>query len=728
MGAYAIAQYLDQVSGAVYVGTRRDGDVQFHVYWRDAKPIVIAWSDTEPMLYDFKTTKVSAEDLYGKTLDCGNGKLVIGPEPVYITSIDKAWAIRSVYEYTLDEAKDLCDYYAVMMGKTPEFNMKEQYLEPNYYEEFLEEIYEGAQGYEFIKEHVFQAVNRLEQITDGRMPSAEEAKNLLDTFYAIGDDFIKAYQEKVIVMPEREFFGLLFGIQNMAENAGDLYMAALDCTATPVADAYGRGQKIDKRLSQKEKQVSGGLYTFSRAMLKYAEEFAKTAVDVSKKTESNPQKNPIIISRNEMANRIMNWVEAAEAFEAPGHGRLMLQMLSPSRKLYNFEKNQVEFSLYNFGKQDFNGEIRLLDKENNLVLHLPAQMEAGKSGKLEAVFELKNTTDDPTQYKLQLLEGEDVIYEEEIKDVKIQDQLGLTLKNSQQHLEEMDSVVFEVENYYDGPQTIELEVEPPQGWSLADNTVTVELDSKETKEIPFKITKRTKTPYHEYYFKATAKKQDAVLSDSIYPLNFTLASFTTDPIDPAAWNGDISGWESAYPVYISPPENPQDEQNWKEDRMAMRAYARWDEKYFYLMARVNDDIHLNYQTGDYIWNGDSVQLAIDADHNKTTSFMPGDHEYVFALTDTGLVAGGSYGKNEAFSDITFNVVRKEEEHMTYYLIRLPKETVSPMQLQTGTQFGLNLAINDADYIAREYMDELTYGTIYAKEPVSYYTWSLTGQE
>ena len=162
--------------------------------------------------------------------------------------------------------------------------------------------------------------------------------------------------------------------------------------------------------------------------------------------------------------------------------------------------------------------------------------------------------------------------------------------------------------------------------------------------------------------------------------------------------------------------------------MALRAYARWNENGLYIMARVNDDIHLNYQKGDYIWNGDSVQVAIDADHSQTASFMPGDHEYVFALTDTGQDKGSSYGKDASFERIDFQVVRNEEEHMTYYLIRLPKEAVSPLKMQNGSQFGMNLAINDADYISREYMDELTYGTLYAKAPIYYYTWSLTGQE
>jgi len=44
--------------------------------------------------------------------------------------------------------------------------------------------------------------------------------------------------------------------------------------------------------------------------------------------------------------------------------------------------------------------------------------------------------------------------------------------------------------------------------------------------------------------------------------------------------------------------------------------AAWDDNNFYFSAFVKDDIHLNTGSGDSIWNGDGIQMAIDPTNAK----------------------------------------------------------------------------------------------------------------
>ena len=120
------------------------------------------------------------------------------------------------------------------------------------------------------------------------------------------------------------------------------------------------------------------------------------------------------------------------------------------------------------------------------------------------------------------------------------------------------------------------------------------------------------------------------------PLQFTYVPQAAEEIDTDSFTGDISAWKNAYPVMINVPENPADPESWDKANAALRAYAQWDSNYLYVLVRVNDDKHLNSQApGTNIWNGDNIQISIDADNSKDTQYESGDYEYGFSLLDSG---------------------------------------------------------------------------------------------
>ncbi len=76
-----------------------------------------------------------------------------------------------------------------------------------------------------------------------------------------------------------------------------------------------------------------------------------------------------------------------------------------------------------------------------------------------------------------------------------------------------------------------------------------------------------------------------------------------------------------------------------------RLWSAYDDDYFYMYARVHDDLFSQSKQGEEIWSGDSIQFAVSAG-------MPGEnlqwYEYGMALTPQG--RDGFHGQSESSSD------------------------------------------------------------------------------
>lgn len=154
-------------------------------------------------------------------------------------------------------------------------------------------------------------------------------------------------------------------------------------------------------------------------------------------------------------------------------------------------------------------------------------------------------------------------------------------------------------------------------------------------------------------------------------------------------------------------------------------YAQYDSEYLYFLVVAEDEVQHNKASGVNIWQGDSLQISIDADNTKTSAYDAGDYEFGWALTDSGLqqyqwktAQGVTYDP----ASILFAVKRVEANRngkaATIYEIAIPKGQLAPMKLESGTVVGFNFLINDDDGKGRNWL-EWTEGTGSKKSP-SYY--------
>ena len=90
---------------------------------------------------------------------------------------------------------------------------------------------------------------------------------------------------------------------------------------------------------------------------------------------------------------------------------------------------------------------------------------------------------------------------------------------------------------------------------------------------------------------------------------------------PSRIDGDLAEW-AGQPVYDSPFLVYWDDGWDQTNDGAVRWHVGWDEANLYIAARVSDDRHVQTQTGNKVYLGDSLEIQIDTDGGATTSVSP----------------------------------------------------------------------------------------------------------
>ncbi|MDD5348574.1 MAG: sugar-binding protein [Chthoniobacteraceae bacterium] len=132
----------------------------------------------------------------------------------------------------------------------------------------------------------------------------------------------------------------------------------------------------------------------------------------------------------------------------------------------------------------------------------------------------------------------------------------------------------------------------------------------------------------------------------------------------------------------------------------------WDQKYFYIGAKVQDNVFRNETAGgSEIWRGDGLQLLIDP--ARGSKEKPGKYDYALGIGKSGpsawcyLSADGRAPAGAA-KDIVIAAKRASDGTggMTYE-IAIPWERLAPFLPGIGANLGLAVILNDDDSAGRD---------------------------
>ncbi|MNI01521.1 Endo-1,4-beta-xylanase A precursor [compost metagenome] len=227
--------------------------------------------------------------------------------------------------------------------------------------------------------------------------------------------------------------------------------------------------------------------------------------------------------------------------------------------------------------------------------------------------------------------------------------------------------------------------------------------------------KKITIPIIELPEKARAALKVMVTLDSGFtkvidrPFNFIAA--VSDRQTPVI-DGDIEeGWHKGMPIVINRPDQNKNIANWGgEDDLSGRGYLKWDRNYMYMAMKVKDDIHVQKGVGGDIWQGDSIQFAIDTGRANGVGSSQ-NNEIGIALGEKGPIVWrwlSGNGKSEGEMTNVQAAVYRSNTYTSYELAIPWSELLPEGRLPaSGDILGFSMLINENDATTRrgwlEYM-------------------------
>jgi hypothetical protein len=136
----------------------------------------------------------------------------------------------------------------------------------------------------------------------------------------------------------------------------------------------------------------------------------------------------------------------------------------------------------------------------------------------------------------------------------------------------------------------------------------------------------------------------------------------------------------------------------------------------YVAVEVTDDIQTNGGADALIWDGDSVQLALDMAANGGTSYdATDDFEYGWALTTAGLEAHRWTAPAGAATAMEVYTVRRSGAS-TVYEVRLSASDLGVLGFDAGMRVRISVLVNESDAALREGYLEWGSGVGMVKNP------------
>lgn len=701
----SVKELNQRTSGGRYMGQiELSGDMTAHMYLKDQKLVAVAWNkavgEKETDSFDFGT-KLTVYDRYGNY--AGSSEVVeLGESPVYLEGLSNDTIAQNVYynvKRSIDHSLTKLSYISENKG----------------FKEISDTLYETAEKLHF-----------------DRMPSADEALEIMKQYYLIGNKAIEMYKNGEFEGELKDLTSVLYMVYLSGNPIMNMYLASVNSDEAYTPE---NGKKVKDARAEIKKKAEDGTLSYSESIVKFAEELAEDTNVLYKSSDSSRMKTGILKAWDTLSGYVADWAVEVAGTEQKEYNNILMQIPSTECEIETNIPKTFNVSLYNYTPSDISGVIELVSPSGEIMGKTGnVTLQSGTNQKVPLNALIENLeTDGDAVYKIRFIQNGEVL-KESTAPIKVKVSLDVQMTLVETKFDNINSVSIDLENLTGELIDATVEVKAPEGWKLSSESQSVTLEGNKTNKVSFGVLNKTAVPYHFYAFEVTVKNASGkTIFYNKLPLTFTQIVKAEHEYSTETFDGDISDWSNAYPIYLGLPEDVTSYENWQLSDVAARVLTKWDEKYLYLLVDVFDNSHINGKVSGQIWDGDCVQVSIDPNNDKDSSkYQIEDYEYGFAYTDMqGDVAYSWYANGHKAGDEPSDysaMLRDNTTKLSRYLIRLPQAAVTPLTLKEGSEFGYNIAVNDADFTSRERLIEYVPGTAASKNPSIYPTYVLTAEE
>ena len=682
----AVSQSSNVLNGSIYIGKLNLGNnVNAFVYLKDKEPIIVLWN-TKDGAEEITIEHTRAEDMYGNEVALEE-TFAVDKNLRYLYGVSRDYIIKASYDTAIAA-----------------------------YEKYLDE-YEASDAQQ---ERIKAAIDNLKDY------DAAKADGALRENIDIGSAIIENKGDT----PNVKISSMLNYLRYAHEALAGAYCemnrdnAPVDLSAIRILKENLQAQKSGDINIQKP---------FTEKILRYADKY-NTRIEEIKGMADNPGKN-IAIKYYEALAGLAAWADDFDKIEALDEHLGVVVHTSPSTAtIYQGETQKIDVTVRNENQNGLNNaKAFVMDEKGDVVFETESFNIKSKESvdtELEIYIPDSKTTGS-YEYILEIRSGNNTISRQSLY-VTVKGVVSVALLPVKSSLMTTKKIELEVTNTYNKVLAFTVNIKAPDGWKLKKNTKQSAIGINSKKVLTFDVEKAIKTPFNHYEFEITIlNTKGEELIKQVTPLNMPISVMNKDGVAAQDFDGDITSWQNAYPVYINPPQNIYDKESWRALESAGRMFTKWDNKYLYVLCDVYDDTHIQNYKGVSLYNGDGIQLSIDTLNDKSTSYKTDDYELGFGFTEQGEdVYAWQNGADEigALPSEWTKIFRDKEERLTRYYVRIPWDRLNNIKPKKGLKYGLNVVINDADLIDRDKFSELTLGTATTKNPSYYMDWVMWNYE
>lgn len=690
-----------KTEGGIYVGeieTGIDMATRAFLYYKDGKPIVVAWSnqmDNSSVRFELPGEKAVIYDVYGNEIARDMDYVMLEESPVYIENLGMDWCARAVHDEVAARNSKWLTAYKDSLSQN-------------------------------VQNEVKSCMTAAEKAFVGT-PSAEEVLKQLDNYKNAG--LLIADEAQNGVLEEVEASRMLYELFRIMQRVDNLYVTAYNGEVPSITTRTDETYEKAKVLYKNDMRIK----QYSDEMLRHAMRYIKNARKVSE-MEENPSKAGIISGWNVIADALCDWFDKFSSFESVLEMGYTIQTPYYDRVSYINTDVTMEVSLDNYSHNDFNGTIKIFDDAGEVVAQ-SEQLTVPAEGGYKTIYMTVNTKR-PTDgtgfghYFISYVDNDGNVVYTQPTDIKVKDKFKAEVLPSTASTDKLDKVSLKIENLTDSKAVAHLKITSDENFSFSTNNLDVSLEASGSAVVDVPIASIKNTKYHFYSFSYEVTDDDGnIVASSDEVMSFTTVVKAENPIDVASFDGDISDWEDAYPIYINAPKNVTQKESWDGAECSTRAFMKWDENNLYILADVYDEAYLQEFAGVNMWQGDCIQLSLDPknDGKSKDGYGVDDYELGFSYTSNGNEFYSWYSPNSLTGGVVdwFKIIRNNDLHISRYLIKLDKSIITTLDLKEGNVLGMNMAINDADILGRENFYQFTLGTADSKNPDLYADFTLS---
>lgn len=272
---YAMKNYYENTNGAEYMGTINLADgLEAHVYNKDGKPKIIAWSTNSNNNISIPNESFTASDIYGNYIENTNGTLTITSSPVYLDNIPTRYFYEAISNTAVEK-----------------------------YTEFEEKFGSEIASIDGMQEQMDKLKNYMLSISSNEVETQKNAIEMMSEHFSLGTIILNAFNNEKLNVEYVKVSSML----DMLNDIGNSYEDLLTVSATSREPYYTATEELINKAETTMNNNSDLDILYPNKILDFARELHEKSKYINSLEEENDIKTGLIVSNSLHAYYLADW-------------------------------------------------------------------------------------------------------------------------------------------------------------------------------------------------------------------------------------------------------------------------------------------------------------------------------------------------------------------------------------------------------------------------------------